>query len=581
MTSRSRHTTKLHKARDKIAERGERITELERAFRRLQDLHDVSKLLTSFETAERTVPAVLSVVARTLALRNAVFLLGTTDTPLTLTWRAAGEPADALEPATASATSMLGYLLRAGSAVPKRAAGEHAFVMLPLVVEGSTFGALQVEGVATLDERDLVFLNAVVNQLAIAVDRAATITEQRVAIETEERQQHLLADLGAGLAAAAGSRDAFAVLARSMVPRIADVCFIDELRPDGTALRREASFAPEVRLVDRLQQGPIAAEVTAVLDTGTPVFVSDLGDREASGAELAEALRAADVTSMIIVPLLARGKTIGAMTLAVVSRRYSKRDLALAFEVAGHAGLGIDNIRLHEQTLHDADELRRAVRLREDVLAIVSHDLRNPLGVIDLSASALLGTHGDAPRSRQQLETIRRSVARMDHMIKDLLDMASIQTGRLELDRDPTDARKLVTEILDDLEPSMIEKGIELRRELDGLRLDADRLRIAQVFGNLLGNAQKFCGRGDEIRVRMTAVEDHALFVVEDTGPGIPEEELPHIFEPYWSARRNKQLGTGLGLYICKGIIDAHGGRLWVESKVGEGTRFFFTVPLA
>lgn len=582
MTHRNRHVAKLHKDRHESQQRGERITELERALRPLQDLHAVSKLLTTFESVERTVPRVISLVAHSLALRSAVFLLGTTDTPLIIEWQPDGGDRDLIQTARAHATRTYEYLLRARSTVPEQGT-DRTFVVLPLVVDHSIFGALQVEGTAPLNEQELMFVNAIANQLAITVDRAAAITAQRVTMETDERHQHVLADLGAGLIASSGLRDAFAALARSVVPRVADLCMIDGLHDDGAVER--LSFATDTRLADRLQnctRSPVASD-RAMLMTDITSESSPLLDGVTE--ETMHLLRTAGATSLVVVPLVVRGRFLGAMTLAVgAGRHYSKRDLSFAVEVADRAAFGIDNIRLHEQTRHAADELRRAVQLREDVLAIVSHDLRGPLSAIHLSAEALHERHAhENPGSRKQLDTMRRAASRMEHLIDDLLDMASITTGSLSIDREPIVATKLVTETLDDLEPTATDKRVTIQRDLgnEEVSIYADPRRIVQVFGNLVGNAKKFCRDGDVIRVSLRVIDNVARFVVEDTGPGIPPSELPHLFEPYWSATRHKRQGTGLGLYICKGIVEAHGGRLWVESALGKGTKFFFTIPLA
>jgi signal transduction histidine kinase len=117
--------------------------------------------------------------------------------------------------------------------------------------------------------------------------------------------------------------------------------------------------------------------------------------------------------------------------------------------------------------------------------------------------------------------------------------------------------------------------------DLGDVKIECDRDRVLQVLGNLIGNAIKICQPGDSIAVTCVPAGGEALFAVSDTGPGIPEAELPHLFEPYWSAERHAKKGTGLGLYISKGIIEAHGGRLWVESKQGEGATFYFTLPVA
>jgi signal transduction histidine kinase len=229
-----------------------------------------------------------------------------------------------------------------------------------------------------------------------------------------------------------------------------------------------------------------------------------------------------------------------------------------------------------------AIEAKEAVRVREQVLAVVSHDLRNPLGAVGLSATMLLETTAD-PRARKQLEIIRRSADRMEHMISELLDIASIQAGRLALDIQPEDAQALLAEIPELHGALAAERGIALRIEtrVAGVVVLCDRERIAQVFANLVGNAIKFCREGDAITICADQRGDRVRYIVADTGPGIADADLEHIFKPYWSAQGPGRRGLGLGLHISKGIIEAHGGELWVESKLGVGSKFFLTLPVA
>jgi signal transduction histidine kinase len=247
--------------------------------------------------------------------------------------------------------------------------------------------------------------------------------------------------------------------------------------------------------------------------------------------------------------------------------------------------LGIDRLvalvvtKIHARVVREAQQ---AVRAREDMLAVVSHDLRNPLGAIDLSAAMLLQrVDGDA-RAKKQVETIRRSSERMEHMISDLLDMASIQAGRLALDRKAEDARALLEEVLDIHAPLAAEREIQIacRCDLTGVMLDCDRDRVSQVFGNLIGNALKFCRPGDTITIDANVEDGWVRFSIRDTGPGIAHRDLPHLFEPYFSAHRHAKQGTGLGLYICKGIIEAHGGQIRAESTYHHGAVFVFTLPV-
>lgn len=227
--------------------------------------------------------------------------------------------------------------------------------------------------------------------------------------------------------------------------------------------------------------------------------------------------------------------------------------------------------------------LQSAMRAREEILAVVSHDLRNPLDAIQMAAALLGGKTSPDARTRKQVETIQRAAGRMHHLLGDLLDMASIQAGRLAVDLKPESPESLVEEAMEMHAPAAREKGLSITGDASfgGSQLLCDRDRVLQVFSNLLGNAIKFCRTGDAITIRGEIRAGKARFAVSDTGPGIPEGEPPHVFEPYWSAKRHVKKGTGLGLYISKGIVDAHGGRLRAESKAGEGATFSFTLPLA
>jgi PAS domain S-box-containing protein len=229
------------------------------------------------------------------------------------------------------------------------------------------------------------------------------------------------------------------------------------------------------------------------------------------------------------------------------------------------------------------EELRLAVRSREDILAIVSHDLRTPLGTIQLSATMMLGQLGADPRWRRHLEMIQRASQRMETLIDDLLDTANIRARRLQLEVRPEAADDVVREALDIHRPIVEERGIALTRRCDiaSVEIQCDRNRVLQVFGNLIGNAVKFCRPGDTITVTCARAGGEMQVSIADTGPGIPPDVASKIFEPYWSATPHAKLGAGLGLYIAKGIIEGHGGRLWADSTPGHGATFSFTLPIA
>ncbi|HZU81425.1 MAG TPA: MASE1 domain-containing protein [Polyangiaceae bacterium] len=226
-------------------------------------------------------------------------------------------------------------------------------------------------------------------------------------------------------------------------------------------------------------------------------------------------------------------------------------------------------------------ERARAVRVRESFAASVSHDLKNPLGAIRMSADALAKGAPEpfGQRVHKHEDLVRRSVERMLHLIDNLLDATAIDAGQLSVDLRPEDARALVTEAVDALQPLASSKGQTLRGDAEALRVLCDRERVLQVLSNLIGNAIKFTGPAGVISLTVRRWRSAALICVEDTGGGIAPDELRGVFERYRHAKAAAGGGTGLGLAIAKGIVEAHGGAMWVRSRVGVGSAFYFTLP--
>jgi two-component system, chemotaxis family, sensor kinase Cph1 len=227
---------------------------------------------------------------------------------------------------------------------------------------------------------------------------------------------------------------------------------------------------------------------------------------------------------------------------------------------------------------------QRAVRARDDLVAVVSHDLRNPLGVIQMQAAILLqtvGRGGDDFSRRIQTSTdhIQRAVRHMNTLIRDLLDLAKLEAGRFTLQCSPCQMDDLVEESLLILRPLAEAKRITLTSDLGAAAVNADRDRIFQVLSNLVGNAIKFTPEGGSIFVRAETESTGVRVTVSDTGPGIPPDQLANLFDRYWQARRSDQEGSGLGLFIAKGIVEAHGGRIWTEARAGAGATFIFMLP--
>jgi len=439
----------------------------DRAHRRLGDLYEISKLFASFEDVEQTFVPVLDIATRTLPLRSAILMEAEAGGSKMNVWPADGRDSEQMRAVKEHVAAAYAHLVRpsstespafdlpAGVPARTRTPGPNGpsgkrFIILPLVVaDRPPFGALQLEGTQPLDPTDLVFVNAIANQLAIALDRDRA------------------------------------------------------WRRDIT--RREQA---EERRTDAEARGAAA-------------------DRNRVDAQNS-------------------------------SDKY--------------AALASDNARLYERA-------QQAVRVREQILAIVSHDLRNPLGAILLTTNAL-AKKGTLP---QAVGRIQRAAERMLRLIEDLLDFASIEAGHLAIKRRPQDPEAMIQETLASFEGIAEDKGLQMTADVEPNlpKVFCDHDRVLQVLSNLVGNAAKATPEGGHISLRIAARGDEVLFSIADDGPGIGEEDLTHLFERYWRSDDVEYKGTGLGLAIGRGIVTAHGGRIWAESKLGHGTSFFFTVPVA
>jgi signal transduction histidine kinase len=252
-------------------------------------------------------------------------------------------------------------------------------------------------------------------------------------------------------------------------------------------------------------------------------------------------------------------------------------DLRLVETLAERAALAIENARLYRASVH-------ATQLRDQVLGVVAHDLRHPLSTILMLAS-IAKRPGPEPerRSQKAAEAIERAVRHMDRLIQDLLDVALMEAGALPIEHARLSAGGLIVEAVEMQRLLASSSSLELRVDVDPAVAEVwgDRDRLLQVFENLIGNAIKFTEAGGRITVGAATRGDDVVFRVADTGRGIASANLPRVFDRFWQAPRAGRKGAGLGLPITKGIVEAHHGRIWVESTPGSGSTFFFTIPMA
>ena len=262
-----------------------------------------------------------------------------------------------------------------------------------------------------------------------------------------------------------------------------------------------------------------------------------------------------------------------------ISTKWSHGDLFAADDLRRSA--------LENDLARQVQREQQAVRARDELVAVVSHDLRNPMTIISMLCGMMQkafssdGTHSSR-RISSAIDTMQQASSRMNVLLEDLLDTSKIEAGRYTIAQQPLDVSQIFEEAYSLLAPLATDKSVELTFHAEpDLKISADPERLFQVLSNLIGNAIKFTPAQGKIGVVAMSDGQQIVFSVRDSGRGISPEQLPHIFERYWTAKEHNASGTGLGLYISQGIIKAHGGQLLAESKLGEGSEFRFTVPKA
>jgi signal transduction histidine kinase len=339
------------------------------------------------------------------------------------------------------------------------------------------------------------------------------------------------------------------------VPELAEHCVIELEERETTRSRRAVAKADLASNGGRPATDVCIAEATSALPSHVP-----------------------DDAVRLTLPLSTRHGRLGTFELWKRSEAFSEADRLLAQELGQRIALAIENSLLYR-------EAQKAARQRERVLAVVTHDLRSPLSNILLGAS-MLATNPQVrakPVGHDVALRIARAGQRMQRLLRDLLDVTTLETGELVLKPSRHRVADIFDEVADLYEPLAQEKRLTLRIEPPAQPLDVfcDSDRLVQVIGNLLGNALKFTPAGGEISLRAELSPGGLSFVVTDSGPGIAQDAIPHLFEPYWKIDRADRRGAGLGLSIAKALIEAQGGQIWVESVLGRGSAFHFTLPSA
>ena len=464
---------------------------------------------------------------------------------------------------------------------------------VPLQARGRTLGVLTL--VSAESERhyasaDLQFADDIASWAALAIDNAQLYRQAnaaRLAAETARGQLEALTRVSDQIAVSLDPDEALRQLATRVVPAFADYCVTyaateGSIRPLGfshrdpakVALVEALAYGVFVSVEDRQGPGMVIREGEACL---VSEIAPDFAAAQAATAPSHDVRWVLEPRSIMTVPLNARGRTLGAIAFAATDdsgRRFGDADLKIAMELASRAALLVDNARLYA-------EARSAIRARDDMMAVVSHDLRDPLQAIS-AATATLRLERQSAGNTESLESIALASAQMRLLVQDLLDISLIEAGRLPIHREQVALPELMLEAQTLLQPQVEDKNtrIETRLVVNLPTISVDRHRILQVLLNLLGNAVKFGSAGGRVTLGAERQDDAVRVWVEDTGPGISVEQQDRVFDRFWRADRYAGAGVGLGLAVARGIVEAHGGRIGLTSRLGAGSTFFFTLPL-
>ncbi len=398
-----------------------------------------------------------------------------------------------------------------------------------------------------------------------------------------ERHQALLASVSSSLVESLDYEQTLATLARLCIPSFADLAVLyvvngAESRYVAVHSDPQKQASVQAILNNPEWQAKGNTPMKEAIRTGKPVlrssvaceqYVHDLTQRSLSESILQHGFR-----SILCVPVAIRGKTLGTLGLGYTDsgRRYDAADVPVAEEIAYRGALAMENARLYK-------EAQDAVQARDNLLAFVSHDLGNLLNPIQLMVDLLRRrTPGTQERSDKFLETIDRSSTQMKYLVADLLSLANLQAGTLTIKVEPVEVSTLLGEVLAAAESLAATKQIQIEQHLaDEVRqIVCDPQRIFQVLFNLVSNAIQYVSLGGRIEICLKMEAGEVQFAVRDNGCGIPVHRLPELFKRFSKGEAGH---NGLGLYMAKSLVEAHGGRIWVESELGQGSTFFFTVP--
>jgi K+-sensing histidine kinase KdpD len=366
----------------------------------------------------------------------------------------------------------------------------------------------------------------------------------------------------------------------------ADLTTIALLDEDGRHLSVAAAVGIDVTLLADQGWALDDALISAVLASGEPYVVDQTeGYVNALPASLADHQAIQAISLVVMVPLTLNDEPLGVLDVAYSENEaFTEDDLAFLRALGQEAALAIRNARLYEREREQVARLRALDKLQDGFVSAVSHELRTPLTCIRTSVDLLQATSsGFSEEQVDLIGTVGQHVARLEDLVADLLEVTKLEAGQVTLSTQPTDLRQMIGRVVEALRPLAERKRLAVRTDLlEGVSLvDVDRRRIDQVLTNILDNAFKFTPKGGSVDIRLTEPAGSVQICIADSGPGIPRKDLARVFDRFYVVDDGRGLsGVGLGLFIAQQMVELHGGRIWADSRPGQGSTFCFTLPV-
>jgi signal transduction histidine kinase len=416
-------------------------------------------------------------------------------------------------------------------------------------------------------------------------DLRAEISERRQAEQALLRRSEELAALNAIAATLSKSFDLDDILNTTLdvASKVmdSDVIWVQLVDDDAGSLSLAAHRGFSHEMVARTRAIGLNETLTGrVARSGEPIVLDEIPDAPSNSSE---ASRWEGLHAFAAVPVTSRDKVVGVLGVSNLTPRHlSAEETELLTAIGREVGVVIENVRLADEAA-EVDILQELNRLRSELIANVSHELRTPLGLIKVCCTTLLRTDVDFDDETRQglLHDIDEETDRLESIVDDLLNLSQIESARLQLVKRPTDLARLAWEAIKAKEAQLERHHLTHDFVDEPLLATVDPKRIEQVLSNLLDNAIKYSPEGGTITVVGRGTGQQAIIWIRDQGIGIPPEELDRVFERFYRVHNDvtkNVRGTGLGLAVCRGIVEAHGGRIWAESTPGEGSTFYFSL---